>query len=103
MVKDGVFGGGKHSQRIDADVLVETLVFGVDECLPKLRIHLFKFDWRAIFVEKFSDFHTVGTVNLGSLTDAWLQSRHKARRLAKQTEKIDIDHAEIDEKRGDER
>ena len=69
VVMDGcVLDGGKHANEVDALVMIESLVLGIDEGFPKFRIDILILHGGAVFVEILADHHTVGTVDLGCLT-----------------------------------
>ena len=64
VVQHIVFQGGKETDGVDALMIEETLVLGVDEGTPKLRVHLLVLHRLAVFVEELSEEHSVGAIYL---------------------------------------
>ena len=60
VAEHGVLGGGKKTDGIDAEMLVETFVLSVDERLEKGWIHLIVLHRRTVFVEILSNQYSVG-------------------------------------------
>ena len=82
-------------------VLVETLVLGVDECLPESRVHVFVLYWCAVFVEVFADEHTVVAVYFGSLTGYSFLNSTEAWRLTEEPKEVDVYGSKVEKEGND--
>ena len=64
MVDGGVLDGCKHADKVDAPVIIESLVFCIYESFPEFGIDLLIFHRSAVFIEILAYHHAVGTVYL---------------------------------------
>ena len=67
MMYQHIFCSSKHACYINANMIVETLVFSVNKRLPKNRIYIFILNGSTILVKKFSDKFAVSAVYFRSL------------------------------------
>ena len=74
VMQNGVLGGGKHADGVDAEVAVEAFVLRVDEHAPEVGVHLLVFHRSAVLAEVLAYHHAVGTIDFGGLADLRLQS-----------------------------
>ena len=84
MVDGGVLDGCKHADKVDAPMIIESLVFCIYESFPEFGIDLLIFHRSAVFIEILAYHHAVGTVYLGCLTADGVLYLAIAWRLAKQ-------------------
>ena len=49
---------------VNAEMMIETLVLGIDECIPKYWVHFLIFYWGSVLAEELTYHDTVGTVDL---------------------------------------
>ncbi len=62
-----VLCSGENALQVNAEVVVETLVFGVYEGFPEHGVYVFVLHGSPVLVEKLANHDSIGTVNLGSL------------------------------------
>ena len=64
MMQEGVFGSTEYTDRVDTDVLVEALIFRINQSLEEGWIHLFIFYRCTVLVEVFANQLAIGTIYL---------------------------------------
>ena len=102
VMQEGVLCRTKHADRVDADVLVESLVLGIHECLEEVGVHLLVFHRSTVLVEVLADELSVGAIDFGSLGCLWVEDAGEvARRLTEEPEEVDVYCAQIQEEGDD--
>ena len=101
LVNDDVLHHGEERLKVNAPVVIETLIFGVDEGFPEHGVHFLVLHGRAVLAEELANHHAVGTVNLGRLGRSLVDDGTHGGRLAEEEEKIDVDGSEIEDKGND--
>ena len=64
MMQEGIFGSTEHTDRVDTDMLVEALIFCINQSLEECRIHLFVFYRCTVLIEVFTNQLAIGTIYL---------------------------------------
>ena len=71
-MEQGIFGSGEQANGIDAYMVVETLIFCINKCMEKSRVHFLVFDRRTVFAEILSNSDTISTIDFGCLANLWI-------------------------------
>ena len=64
MVNHIVLQGSTEGLEVNTEMMIESLVLGVDECFPEDGVHIFELYRGAVLAEEFSNHHAVGTIDL---------------------------------------
>ena len=88
---------------VDAVVVVEPLVLGVDEGFPEGGAHLVVGDGHAVLAEELADDLAVGAEYLRGLGRVGVLHVAHRRRLAEEPQQVDVDHQQVEHERHEER
>ena len=102
-VQHHVLESGTQAAKVDAVMLIEALVLGVDKDLEELRVDRFISHGRAVLVIVLADGLAVGTVQVASLGVAGMHDAVGAGRLAEEPQQVDVHSNEVEEEQHDER
>ena len=73
-MQESILGSSENADRVDTDMLVETLILGIHQCLEEGRVHLVVFYRSTVLIEVLTDELAIGTINQGSLGSLRIQN-----------------------------
>ena len=96
MMDNQVLECSAHTLEVNAPMVVEALIFGVDEKSVKHGVYFFVAHWGSVFLVVFAYEFAVGTIDVGCVVGAWLHDVVKRWRLAEEPQEIDVDGYECE-------
>ena len=73
-MQESILGSSENADRVDTDMLVETLILGIYQSLEEGRVHLVVFYRSTILIEILTDKLAIGTINQRSLGSLRIQN-----------------------------
>ena len=73
-MQESILGSSENADRVDTDMLVETLILGIYQSLEEGWVHLIVFYRSTILIEILTDELAIGTINQGSLGSLRIQN-----------------------------
>ena len=96
-MEDVLLGYSSKGAVVDAVMMVEMFVLGVDEGFPEHGVHLFVSDGCAVLAEELAYQFAVGAVDHRGSSRAFVLDGRHGRRLAEEPEEVDVDGSEVEE------
>ena len=74
MMEECILGGSKHADRVDTDMLVESFILGIYQCLEEIGCYLIIFYRSTVFVEILADEFSISRIDFRGLRGLWIQN-----------------------------
>ena len=81
MMNDVILQCCTKGLEVNAEMVIETLVLSVNQGIPENGVHIVIRHRRTVLAEVFANHHTVGTIDLRSLSRTCVDNRTHAGRL----------------------